>query len=150
MAHERSRFLSKLLSKLEREQTIFGSNSVNHRAMVPSPRISGVKFLLLLLFCIGFRALAQFSAATVAGVVRDSSKAAITDAKLKLINAQTGAENDSTTNSEGGFLFTRHYPGGLHPADRVRRLCHHTGEWAHSEHRRYQEPADSYEGRSGY
>jgi hypothetical protein len=79
--------------------------------MVPSPRISGVKFLLLLFFCIGFRALAQFSAATVAGVVQDSSKAAITDAKLKLINTQTGAENDSTTNPEGRFLLPGVIPG---------------------------------------
>src|SRR3984893_5188900 len=79
--------------------------------MVPSPRISGVKFLLLLFFCIGFRAVAQFSAATVAGVVQDSSKAAITDAELKLINTHTGAENDSTTNPEGGFLLPGVIPG---------------------------------------
>jgi hypothetical protein len=80
--------------------------------MVPSPRISGVRFLPLLFFCIGFRALAQFSAATVAGVVQDSSKAAITDAKVKLINSQTGTENDSTTNPEGGFLLPGIIPGG--------------------------------------
>jgi hypothetical protein len=85
---------------------------VNRRAMVPSPRIFGVKSLLLLFFCIGFRCFAQFSSATVTGVVQDSSKAAITDAKLKLINTQTGAENDSTTNPEGGFLLPGIIPGG--------------------------------------
>ena len=45
------------------------------------------------------------------GVVQDSSKAAITDAKLKLINTQTGTENDSNTNHAGGFLLPGDYPG---------------------------------------
>ena len=60
---------------------------------------------MLLVVCMAFRARGQFSAATVVGVVQDSSKAGITDAKLKLINTQTGTENDSATNQTGGFLF---------------------------------------------
>jgi hypothetical protein len=48
--------------------------------------ISSIKSLFLLVFCLALRAMAQFSSAGVAGVVQDSSKAAITDAKLKLIN----------------------------------------------------------------
>ncbi len=76
-----------------------------------SRRKSSIKSLLPLLFCIGLRALAQFSAATVAGVVQDSSKAAITNASVKLINTQTGTENDSTTNQEGLFLLAGIIPG---------------------------------------
>jgi hypothetical protein len=76
-----------------------------------SRRKSRIKFLLPLLFCIGLRAFAQFSAATVAGVVQDSSKAAITNASVKLINTQTGTENDSTTNQEGLFLLAGIIPG---------------------------------------
>jgi Carboxypeptidase regulatory-like domain/TonB-dependent Receptor Plug Domain len=74
-------------------------------------RIFQIKSLLPLLFCIGLRSLAQFSAATVAGVVQDSSKATITDASLKLINTQTGTENDSITSPEGGFLLAGIIPG---------------------------------------
>jgi hypothetical protein len=74
-------------------------------------RILKLKALLLLMLCVSFRALAQFSAATVVGVVQDSSKAAINDARLKLINTQTGTENDSSTNSAGGFLLPGIIPG---------------------------------------
>ena len=76
-----------------------------------SRRISKIKSLFPLLLCIGLRAYAQLSAATVAGVVQDSSKAAITDASLKLINTQTGTENDSITSPEGGFLLAGIIPG---------------------------------------
>jgi hypothetical protein len=79
--------------------------------MILSQRISKMKSLLPFLFCIGLRCFAQFSAATVAGVVQDSSKAAITNANVKLINTQTGTENDSTTNPEGGFLLAGIIPG---------------------------------------
>jgi Carboxypeptidase regulatory-like domain/TonB dependent receptor/TonB-dependent Receptor Plug Domain len=79
--------------------------------MILSRRKSKIKSLLPLLFCIGVRAFAQFSAATVAGVVQDSSKAAITNANVKLINTQTGTENDSTTNQEGLFLLAGIIPG---------------------------------------
>jgi hypothetical protein len=65
----------------------------------------------LLLICLPFRVLAQFSAATVVGVVQDSSRAAITDARLKLINIQTGTENDATTSSTGKFLLPGVIPG---------------------------------------
>src|SRR5580704_5183912 len=80
--------------------------------MILFPRVSVIKPLLLLFICFGVRAFAQFRAATVAGVVQDSSKAAIIDAKLKLINTQTGAENDATTNPEGQFLLPGIIPGG--------------------------------------
>jgi hypothetical protein len=79
--------------------------------MIRFSNISSMKFLLPFLFCIGLRSYAQFSAATVTGVVQDSSKAAITNASVKLINTQTGTENDSTTNPEGGFLLAGIIPG---------------------------------------
>ncbi len=79
--------------------------------MVSLPRLSNIKSLLLLICCFAIRAFAQFSAATVTGVVQDSSKAGITDARLKLINTQTGTENDSTTNRDGGFLLPGVIPG---------------------------------------
>ncbi len=66
---------------------------------------------MLLVLCTAFRAWAQFGAATVVGVVQDSSKAGITDAKLKLINTQTGTENDSATDQAGGFLLPGVIPG---------------------------------------
>ena len=47
---------------------------------------------------------AQFGGATVMGVVQDSSKAFIPSAKLKLLNNQTGAENDSVATREGSFV----------------------------------------------
>ena len=73
------------------------------------PRTFKLPFLLAL--CIASRGSAQFSAATVTGAVQDSSKAGITDAKLKLINTQTGTENESSTNQEGGFLLPGVIPG---------------------------------------
>jgi hypothetical protein len=84
---------------------------VNIRNMVISRRIYSVKVFVLLVLCMAFRARGQFSAATVVGVVQDSSKAGITDAKLKLINTQTGTENDSATNQTGGFLLPGVIPG---------------------------------------
>jgi Carboxypeptidase regulatory-like domain/TonB-dependent Receptor Plug Domain len=81
------------------------------KTMALSARTTMIKSLSLVVLGIAFRAFAQFSAATVIGAVQDSSKAAITDAKLKLINTQTGTENDSTTNREGGFLLPGIIPG---------------------------------------
>ncbi len=81
------------------------------RTMAYFGRIRSIKAFLLVVLWMGFRAFAQFNSATVIGVVQDSSKAAITDARLKLINTQTGTENDSTTNREGGFLLPGIIPG---------------------------------------
>ncbi len=75
------------------------------------PGIRRLKSLLPLILCFAFRAFAQFSAATVTGVVQDAGKAGITDASIKLINTQTGTENESATNHEGGFLLPGIIPG---------------------------------------
>ena len=45
------------------------------------------------------------------GVVQDSTKSSIPEAQLKLINIQTGAENDGATNREGAFLLPGVIPG---------------------------------------
>jgi hypothetical protein len=84
---------------------------VNCRIMLLFLHSCRSKCLLPLVLCIGLPAFAQFSAATVAGVVQDSSKAAITDASLKLINTQSGTENDSTTDPEGKFFLAGIIPG---------------------------------------
>jgi Carboxypeptidase regulatory-like domain len=81
------------------------------RTMFFSHQNRALRSLTLLVLCIACPAFAQFSAATVSGVVQDSSKAGITDAKLKLINTQTGTENDSNTDQEGGFLLPGVIPG---------------------------------------
>ncbi|WP_169746998.1 TonB-dependent receptor [Edaphobacter aggregans] len=64
----------------------------------------------MLLF-LTLRAVAQVSTATVVGTVQDSSSAAIPDAQLKLINNQTGTENDSKTGGDGRFVLTGILPG---------------------------------------
>ena len=73
------------------------------------------RFIRALIFflasCAGVRATAQVSTATVSGVVQDSSKASIPGANVKLINTQTGAENDATTSHDGGFVLPGVIPG---------------------------------------
>jgi hypothetical protein len=61
--------------------------------------------------CSGIRSGAQVSTATVAGVVQDSSKASIPGASVKLINTQTGTENDTTTSHDGSFVLPGVIPG---------------------------------------
>jgi Carboxypeptidase regulatory-like domain/TonB-dependent Receptor Plug Domain len=65
-------------------------------------------FLTIALKMPGF---AQLSTATVMGIVQDSSKASLPDARVKLINARTGTENDSITNGQGGFILPGILPG---------------------------------------
>jgi len=73
------------------------------------------RFIRTLIFflasCSGIRSGAQVSTATVAGVVQDSSKASIPGASVKLINTQTGTENDTTTSHDGGFVLPGVIPG---------------------------------------
>lgn len=67
--------------------------------------------IFFLASCSGIRVSAQVSTATVAGVVQDSSKASIPGASVKLINTQTGAENDATTSRDGAFALPGVIPG---------------------------------------
>lgn len=69
--------------------------------------------VVFLVLCSAVAALSQVSTATLMGIVQDTSKASIQNAKVKLINAQTGAENDSTTNNEGRFLLPGVIPGAI-------------------------------------
>jgi Carboxypeptidase regulatory-like domain/TonB dependent receptor/TonB-dependent Receptor Plug Domain len=73
------------------------------------------RFIRTLIFflasCSGIRSGAQVSTATVAGVVQDSSKASIPGASVKLINTQTGTENDTTTSHDGSFVLPGVIPG---------------------------------------
>ena len=67
--------------------------------------------LLLILLLFGASSWAQVSTATLFGIVQDSTKASLPAATVKLINIQTGAENDSVTNRDGGFLLNGVLPG---------------------------------------
>jgi hypothetical protein len=69
------------------------------------------KYLLSLIFCFAIRLYAQVSTANVVGVVQDSSNASIPKASVKLINIQTGTENDSKTSINGGFVLPGVIPG---------------------------------------
>lgn len=70
-----------------------------------------LKCLVLMTLCFAISAFAQVSTANVMGVVQDSSNASIQDASVKLINVQTGTENDSKTGRDGGFLLPGVIPG---------------------------------------
>jgi hypothetical protein len=80
-----------------------------------SPVMEKFRFIRALVFflasCSGIRVSAQVSTATVGGVVQDSSKASIPGASVKLINTQTGAENDAMTSHDGGFVLPGVIPG---------------------------------------
>ena len=67
--------------------------------------------LVFLASCSGIRSGAQVSTATVAGMVQDSTRASIPGASVKLINTQTGAENDTTTSHDGSFVLPGVIPG---------------------------------------
>ena len=60
---------------------------------------------------LGASSWAQVSTATLLGIVQDSTKSSLPAATVKLINTQTGAENDSLTNRDGGFLLNGVLPG---------------------------------------
>jgi hypothetical protein len=81
----------------------------------PSPVMEKFRFIRALVFflasCSGIRVSAQVSTATVGGVVQDSSKASIPGASVRLINTQTGAENDAMTSHDGGFALPGVIPG---------------------------------------
>lgn len=70
----------------------------------------GWQFLLFL--SLGLPAFAQVSTANLMGIVQDFSNASIQNASVRLINVQTGAENDSKTNAEGKFILPGVIPGG--------------------------------------
>jgi Carboxypeptidase regulatory-like domain len=78
--------------------------------MIARP-IQRTRLLISLLLCLVSPGRGQLNTATVLGVVQDSTKSSIPDAKLKLINTQTGSENDTTTNTEGSFLLPAVIPG---------------------------------------
>ena len=69
------------------------------------------RFLFLLALWSNARAFCQSSTATVTGTVQDSSKASIPEASVKLINTQTGAENDAITGHDGSFALPGVIPG---------------------------------------
>src|ERR1700729_1665939 len=79
------------------------------------PLLDRFRFIRALIFflasCLGIQSGAQVSTATVAGVVQDSTRASIPGASVKLINTQTGTENDTTTSQIGSFVLPGVIPG---------------------------------------
>ncbi|WP_051979316.1 TonB-dependent receptor [Edaphobacter aggregans] len=73
--------------------------------------VNGIKSIRFLVLFLTLRVVAQVSTATVVGTVQDSTTAAIPDAQIKLINDQTGTENDSKTGGDGRFVLTGILPG---------------------------------------
>src|SRR5712672_3601488 len=73
-------------------------------------RISLLLVALVLIFVIPNSASGQ-ATATLNGVVRDSSSAAISKATVTLHNAETGTERDSLTNDSGLYVFVSVPPG---------------------------------------
>jgi hypothetical protein len=70
---------------------------------------SVVPILLILYWPIS--AGAQTSTATVLGTVQDASRAGIPHASIRLLNADTGTENDTVTDGQGDFLLSGVNPG---------------------------------------
>ena len=67
--------------------------------------------ILLILLSWPISAGAQTSTAAVFGTVQDASRAGIPQASIRLLNADTGTENDSVTDGQGGFLLSGVNPG---------------------------------------
>jgi hypothetical protein len=75
-----------------------------------APRFASVVLFLLILYW-PISAGAQTSTATVLGTVQDATKAGIAHASIRLLNADTGTENDSVTDGQGDFLLSGVNPG---------------------------------------
>lgn len=73
--------------------------------------MNGIKSIRFLVLFLTLRVVAQVSTATVVGTVQDSTAAAIPEAQIKLINDQTGTENNSKTGGDGRFVLTGILPG---------------------------------------
>jgi hypothetical protein len=66
-----------------------------------------VRILTLAVFFFASQAWAQFTTASLSGVVRDPSGGAVPDAAVNILNVQTGFTLDVRTNATGTFLFSR-------------------------------------------
>ena len=56
---------------------------------------------------------AQFTSATLTGVVSDPSGAVVPQAKVKLVNEKTGDARDTVTNNDGYYTFAGMAVGDL-------------------------------------
>ncbi|HEY3928778.1 MAG TPA: carboxypeptidase regulatory-like domain-containing protein [Candidatus Koribacter sp.] len=67
--------------------------------------------LIVVLLAFAFTAMAQTSNGTIAGVVTDSTGAAVTNATVVVTNVQTGETHKAGTNSVGAYRFDSVLPG---------------------------------------
>src|SRR6266852_6078706 len=72
-------------------------------------RFSAGVFALGLL--IGVSAYGQQISGSITGVVKDSQQASIANAKVTLSNPRQGTSRETTTVTDGGFVFTQVQPG---------------------------------------
>lgn len=68
-------------------------------------------WFFIALFSLALTANAQAGTAQVTGMVEDATNARVTDARIKLMNTRTGAENDGVTNRFGIFALPAIIPG---------------------------------------
>jgi Carboxypeptidase regulatory-like domain len=80
-----------------------------NRATIIGELLHRLKWLIF--FFPALSGVAQVSTTNVTGIVQDASSASIGDASVKLINVQTGTENDSKTNNDGRFALPGVIPG---------------------------------------
>ncbi len=66
-----------------------------------------VLFLALTVFLVPLPASAQFTTASLNGIVRDPSGGGVPDAAVSIVNLQTGFSQDTRSNATGAFLFSR-------------------------------------------
>lgn len=71
------------------------------------------QFLRILFIILAFLRLsyAQVGLSSAAGIVEDATNARLSNASVRLVNTQTGAENDTTTNKYGVFFLPDLIPG---------------------------------------
>jgi len=72
--------------------------------------LTGLVPLLLMLIC-SWPVVAQTSTATLLGTVQDATQAGIPRAAIRLVNVDSGTENDSVTDRQGDFLLAGIIPG---------------------------------------
>jgi hypothetical protein len=74
-------------------------------------RLNVCRFVVLVICLCAAPAYAQFDTASIVGIVRDTSSAAMPEATVTLTNAETGVSVTRTTNGEGIYEFATVRPG---------------------------------------
>src|SRR6202451_892327 len=87
------------------------ANRLRGKETMKSCTVILVGFALLILSAMNLPA--QFTSATLTGVVSDPSGAVVPQAKVKLVNEKTGDARDTVTNNDGYYTFAGMEVGDL-------------------------------------